>query len=239
LRILLLIGTAGAFGAVSRYAVGVASVRLLGPRFAFGTLLVNVLGCLLLGVLLEFDRHTGSVSHPWRMLVAVGFLGAFTTFSTFGYETFRYVAEGSSHLALLNPPRMSEDFAQDARREVAVQAVLAGSCGPHPVHFVLATVVAHGAGRIVFLELTDAAHGVHAAGQQGDQLPIQKVDLPAEGVHGGHGRFLSWAAAAMGPHAKNPSGVPDGPCVESGSGSSDQSGPSRPPPDSAPPSGPP
>lgn len=102
MRTILLIGFAGAAGAVSRYAVGMAAMRLWGGGFAFGTLLVNVIGCLLLGVLLEVDRHTGAVTHPWRLLVAVGFLGAFTTFSTFGYETFRYLEQGSSHLALLN-----------------------------------------------------------------------------------------------------------------------------------------
>ena len=98
----LLIGVAGAAGAVSRYAVGVLAQRSLGSHFAFGTLLVNVLGCLLLGFVLELERNTSLVPHPMRLLVAVGFLGAFTTFSTFGYETVRYLQSGASHLALLN-----------------------------------------------------------------------------------------------------------------------------------------
>ncbi len=102
MRDLVLVGLAGGLGAVSRYAVGLAAARALGERFAFGTLLVNVVGCLLLGALLEVDRHTGTVGHPGRLLVAVGFLGAFTTFSTFGYETFRYAADGAYQLALLN-----------------------------------------------------------------------------------------------------------------------------------------
>ncbi|MCP4571940.1 MAG: fluoride efflux transporter CrcB [bacterium] len=102
MRNLLLVGLAGGAGAMSRYAVGLLAVRALGDRFAYGTLAVNVVGCLLLGVLLEIDRHTGAVGHPLRLLAAVGFLGAFTTFSTFGYETFRYVADGSTDLALLN-----------------------------------------------------------------------------------------------------------------------------------------
>ena len=99
---LVLVGIAGAAGAVSRYAVGLLAVRSLGDHFAFGTLLVNVLGCLALGFLLELDRGTALVTNPVRMLLAVGFLGAFTTLSTFGYETLRYLQEGASHLALLN-----------------------------------------------------------------------------------------------------------------------------------------
>ncbi len=102
MRDLMLVGLAGGAGAVSRYAVGLLAVRAFGDRFAFGTLAVNVAGCLMLGVLLELDRHTGTVGHPLRLLAAVGFLGAFTTFSTFGYETFRYAADGAVDLALLN-----------------------------------------------------------------------------------------------------------------------------------------
>lgn len=98
----LLVGIAGAAGAVSRYGIGIWAERFLGGHFAFGTLVVNVLGCLALGFLLELDRGTTLVTHPMRMLVAVGFLGAFTTFSTFGYETLRYLQDGASHLALLN-----------------------------------------------------------------------------------------------------------------------------------------
>ena len=99
---IFLIGIAGAAGAVSRYAVGLLAERSLGNHFAFGTLMVNVLGCLALGFLLELERGTEWVNHPMRLLVAVGFLGAFTTFSTFGYETLRYLQSGSSQLALLN-----------------------------------------------------------------------------------------------------------------------------------------
>ena len=102
MQAILLVGLAGALGAMSRYGVGMLAERTLGTHFAFGTLLVNVAGCLLLGFLLELERGTDLVSHPLRLIVAVGFLGAFTTFSTFGYETLRYLQNGASHLALLN-----------------------------------------------------------------------------------------------------------------------------------------
>jgi len=102
LQAFILVGIAGAAGAVSRYAVSLAAERSLGNHFAFGTLLVNVVGCVALGFLLEIERNSTLISHPMRLLFAVGFLGAFTTFSTFGYETFRYWQEGNSQLALAN-----------------------------------------------------------------------------------------------------------------------------------------
>ncbi len=102
MQVVLLVGFAGAVGAISRYGVGLLAERTLGSHFAFGTLLVNVLGCLALGFLLELERSTTLVSHPIRLLLAVGFLGAFTTFSTFGYETLRFWQNGAGHLALLN-----------------------------------------------------------------------------------------------------------------------------------------
>jgi CrcB protein len=99
---ILLVGLAGAFGAVSRYGVGLLAQRSLGAHSAVGTLLVNVLGCLLLGFLLELDRNSNVVGPSLRLLLGVGFLGAFTTFSTFGYETIRFLQNGDGQAALLN-----------------------------------------------------------------------------------------------------------------------------------------
>lgn len=102
MQTVLLVGAAGAVGAVSRYGVGILAERNLGSHFAFGTLLVNVIGCLLLGFLLEVERNTTLITHPLRLVFAVGFLGAFTTFSAFGYETVRYLQAGSGLLAVAN-----------------------------------------------------------------------------------------------------------------------------------------
>jgi fluoride exporter len=99
----LLIALCGAFGAVARYLTGLACVRLLGDRFAYGTLTVNVVGCLLLGLLM----HAGSQPTHWlaglpHTALSVGFLGALTTFSTFGYETLHYFETERQGLAVLN-----------------------------------------------------------------------------------------------------------------------------------------
>ena len=102
MRSILLIGLAGAAGAISRYGVGLWAQKQWGNNFAFGTLIVNVLGCLVLGCILELDSQTDWVRTPVRLFLAVGFLGAFTTFSTFGFETLKFIQDGSHHLAILN-----------------------------------------------------------------------------------------------------------------------------------------
>ena len=92
----------GAVGAVSRYAVGLSVVHWLGDRFAFGTLTVNVIGCFLLALLVHVGTTTELVPPDLRSALAIGFLGALTTFSTFGYETMKYVEDGMWHLAIAN-----------------------------------------------------------------------------------------------------------------------------------------
>jgi CrcB protein len=99
---LLLVGLAGGLGAMARFGVAILAERYWGAEFAFGTLIVNVTGCFALGFLLELERGTEIVSYPVRLLVAVGFLGAFTTFSTFGYETLRFLQSGATQTAALN-----------------------------------------------------------------------------------------------------------------------------------------
>ena len=101
MRNILLVAVGGSAGALARYGVGVAAARLLGKGFPWGTLLVNVAGCFVMGivmeVLLDLEAHTPEAITPaiklqmalWRQGVAIGFLGALTTFSTFGADTIR------------------------------------------------------------------------------------------------------------------------------------------------------
>jgi CrcB protein len=101
-RQFLLVALFGAMGAVARYGSGLALTHWLGERFAFATLAVNVLGCFLLAVLAHVGSVTELISPELRVALAVGFLGAFTTFSTFGYETMKFAEDGVWHLALGN-----------------------------------------------------------------------------------------------------------------------------------------
>lgn len=101
MRQYLLIAMGGALGAMARYFVGVLAAERFGPRFPVGTLSINISACFLLGFLLEYlNRHTG-MSPVWRYGVAIGFIGAFSTFSTFEWETWSDLTSGAFWIAIL------------------------------------------------------------------------------------------------------------------------------------------
>ncbi|MBP90141.1 MAG: fluoride efflux transporter CrcB [Planctomycetaceae bacterium] len=95
---LLLIGSLGGGGAIARYLVSTACVRWFGEGFPVGTLIVNVVGCFLLGALYQLSA-LGGIPNEWRQPLGIGFLGGLTTFSTFGYETFDALEKGKWHIA--------------------------------------------------------------------------------------------------------------------------------------------
>lgn len=99
----LLIGLGGFLGANARFILGSWTNQLCGPLFPYGTFLINISGSFLLGFLLPL-LQAGLVPHSRSLtyLLCVGFLGAYTTFSTFEYETRSLFDEGSWLLALLN-----------------------------------------------------------------------------------------------------------------------------------------
>ena len=90
---LLAVASGGAFGAVSRYLTSGWVQQLAGGFFPWGTFAVNVAGSLLLGFALIWLQNT-VVSAEMRELVTIGFLGSFTTFSTFSYETVAMLRDG-------------------------------------------------------------------------------------------------------------------------------------------------
>jgi CrcB protein len=96
------IAVAGAMGALCRWGISRAGYALLGPGFAWGTLIANVLGCFLLGFLMYTGLNTGKIPEALRTALAIGFLGALTTFSTFSYETIGYIEDGAWMLAVAN-----------------------------------------------------------------------------------------------------------------------------------------
>ena len=102
MRDIIFIAIAGALGSLARYGASGLAYRVFGERFPYGTLVVNVAGCLLLGLLMQFGLASDLIPRAVRFAVAVGFLGALTTFSTFGFETIRLLEDGAVWFALLN-----------------------------------------------------------------------------------------------------------------------------------------
>jgi fluoride exporter len=91
---ILLIAIFGAIGTLARYGLqGLVQVRTAGT-FPYGTLLINLSGCFLLGLIGQFTLNRTVISPDWRIGIAVGFFGGYTTFSSFGWETAKMLEDG-------------------------------------------------------------------------------------------------------------------------------------------------
>ena len=99
---LIFIGLAGGAGTLLRYWLSEVTAKRLGETFPTGTLIVNLVGCFFAGLLfcLMFDRYL--VNPTVRTVVLIGLLGGFTTFSSFGLQTFTLLREGEMGLAVFN-----------------------------------------------------------------------------------------------------------------------------------------
>jgi fluoride exporter len=97
----LALAAAAALGAVTRYLVDVAIQRRRSPTWPPGTLAVNLTGSFVLGLLVGLGLYHG-LGDPVRSVAGTGFVGAYTTFSTFSYETVRLLQDGTYRPALLN-----------------------------------------------------------------------------------------------------------------------------------------
>lgn len=94
LKASLIIGVGGFLGSISRYLLSQYVDKKVDSLFPFGTFTVNILGCLILGVLYGFAEKENLLTNELRLLLAVGFCGSFTTFSTFAYEKMQLLHQG-------------------------------------------------------------------------------------------------------------------------------------------------
>ena len=97
----LLIGIGGALGTIARYWVGSTINSRLGIRFPYGTLVVNITACLVLGFTLTYMGRRADLNPAWRFLLPVGCIGAYSTFSTYEWETLSTIRSGAFALAAL------------------------------------------------------------------------------------------------------------------------------------------
>jgi CrcB protein len=98
----LLILVGGGVGSLARYLAASAVATRWGARFPWGTMAVNVSGCFLIGLIMTVLTERAALSPNWRFALVVGFLGGYTTFSSFEWETYSAVREGGSWIGLAN-----------------------------------------------------------------------------------------------------------------------------------------
>ena len=102
MREVLLVALGGAVGSAARYGVTVFAQGRFGPEFPYGTLIVNVVGSLLLGVIMTLADRTELMPPTLRLALGTGVMGGFTTYSAFNYETYKLAANDAPYAAIVN-----------------------------------------------------------------------------------------------------------------------------------------
>jgi fluoride exporter len=97
----IFIAIGGALGSMARYWVGATVASKLGTKFPYGTFVINISACLIIGFSLTLLSKRAELNPAWRFLIPVGFIGAYSTFSTYEWETLSTLRTGALLMALL------------------------------------------------------------------------------------------------------------------------------------------
>ena len=95
LKTLFFIGSGSFIGGIARYLISRLVQNSIASSFPFGTMVVNLLGCLLIGLIFGISERTNLINDEWRIFLTIGFCGGFTTFSTFANENMILLREGN------------------------------------------------------------------------------------------------------------------------------------------------
>ena len=99
---IVFVGLGGFIGASTRYLISLYASKLFTSKIPIGTLTVNILGSLIIGIVMELTLKTSLISPHMKLFLTTGFLGGLTTFSTFSYETMDLIEKGELLLAIFN-----------------------------------------------------------------------------------------------------------------------------------------
>jgi CrcB protein len=99
---MVLVMMGGGLGSLSRYGITLLSIKLFGTRFPWGTLIVNLTGCFLIGLSFALAERSALMNPTVRLFFITGFLGGLTTFSTYGYESFNAIYLGNQWIGIGN-----------------------------------------------------------------------------------------------------------------------------------------
>jgi len=99
---IIIVAFGGSLGALSRYGLTLFSVKLFSDRFPFGTLFVNLAGCFLIGLIFSLGSEKNIINPLFRLFFVTGFLGALTTFSTYGIESVNFARNGMLDSTIIN-----------------------------------------------------------------------------------------------------------------------------------------
>ena len=102
MRDFVIVSIGAIVGANARWVISRYAARLLGPVFPYGTLIINIAGSLIVGFFIIWTSERVLVDPRWRLLIVVGFCGAFTTFSSYAFETMAYFEQGQWALMVAN-----------------------------------------------------------------------------------------------------------------------------------------